>query len=569
MMNKQIRRMIDEIFSEMKMTAENLALRDELMANAQERFEDAVRQGKTEEEAFAEVASSLGDVQSLLKEMNGEPENAAAPQDKEEAPKQPKEAPKGVDVGDALNKAFSALGDFGRQIVPQTKKIVRQVDDVTGGVIGGIGKAVNKGVRDAQKAAGEAIDRFSGDKGEIVIDFGKKDDVIVADGESPASMREEAEDLRAQAQLKRVVGDEETARQFDQQADALCAKADAIEQELAMEQARRDAQQAAEADAREAEPDAARDADFVTADGEVDEEAFAKAVDQMAKDAEAAAAQSGGDGWQGQYTMNTFPAAGLRTVDVSLDSDDVTVKPGEGSDVEVLWESESAEDAAPVVTMDGHRLTIRRPNPDVFKTFFSVFKKEGGKVTVRVPLGYAADYVIGTTSGDIRLYAVDVDSVKVNTTSGDVRLEPDAGVRAKDIDANTVSGDVTVSACAESVKVNTVSGDQFVSCDVNKVDVNTVSGDVHVEGACEDWEVNSVSGSAALLCTVVPSRKIQIGTMSGSARVALPGDIRGFVADMSSMSGSVTNEFGPNRYGTCALPIHMDTVSGSLMITRL
>ena len=63
MMNKQIRRMIDEIFADMKMTADNLALRDEMMANAQARFEDSVRAGKTEEEAFAEVAASLGDVQ--------------------------------------------------------------------------------------------------------------------------------------------------------------------------------------------------------------------------------------------------------------------------------------------------------------------------------------------------------------------------------------------------------------------------------------------------------------------------------------------------------------------------
>ena len=31
MMNKQIRRMIDEIFADMKMTADNLALRDELV----------------------------------------------------------------------------------------------------------------------------------------------------------------------------------------------------------------------------------------------------------------------------------------------------------------------------------------------------------------------------------------------------------------------------------------------------------------------------------------------------------------------------------------------------------
>ena len=64
-MNKRIRSMIDEIFAEMKMTAENLALRDELLSNAQARYEDAMAQGKSEEAAFCEIAASLEDVYDL------------------------------------------------------------------------------------------------------------------------------------------------------------------------------------------------------------------------------------------------------------------------------------------------------------------------------------------------------------------------------------------------------------------------------------------------------------------------------------------------------------------------
>ena len=74
MLNKRIRSLIDEIFSDMRMTAENLALRDELMANAQARYEDAIASGKSEEEAFAEVAGSLDDVQTLLRDMNNAPQ---------------------------------------------------------------------------------------------------------------------------------------------------------------------------------------------------------------------------------------------------------------------------------------------------------------------------------------------------------------------------------------------------------------------------------------------------------------------------------------------------------------
>ena len=131
MMNKQIRRMIDEIFADMKMTADNLALRDELMANAQARFEDSVRAGKTEEEAFAEVAASLGDVQSLLREMNAEkPEDSAEETAQTETQTQSDETAEGKkagadepdfevktektpDIGEALGKAFGgAVGGF-------------------------------------------------------------------------------------------------------------------------------------------------------------------------------------------------------------------------------------------------------------------------------------------------------------------------------------------------------------------------------------------------------------------------------------------------------------------------
>ena len=609
MMSKRIRSMIDEIFSEMKMTVENLALRDELMANAQARYEDAVAQGKSEEEAFAEVAASLGDVQALLREMNAQPEekprvhvkididdnddNDDDDDDEEEdeeddddddgdddgekedgAGAQPEQPQKEVDLGEELNKAFSALGDLGRSFVPQAKKFVRQMDDATGGVILDIGRAVNKGMKDAQKAANEAIDRFSGEKGEITIDFGKHEDKPeqpqqpAQPQQTPQELREEAKDLRAQAGFKEVSGDAEGAEQFRAQADALETQADALEQAQAIEQAQREAQNAAQ-DAVVLEE---KHEPVFDEAGEVNEDAFTKVVDQIEEDvckAGGAPVQDADFTPKGETTGSTrFPAAGLRGVDIQLDADDVRIVEGEGDVIETVWQAQNV-DGEPVVTMEGHTLTIRRKNPDVFKTFFSVFTKNGGELTVRVPHGYGADYKITTTSGDVRVSEVDVETIEVSTTSGDVRVEPDAQKRAQTVKVGTVSGDVTVSAIAGDVIVSTVSGDQFVSCDANRVDANAVSGDVHIEGACEEWCADSVSGDVELLCTVAPTKKIDLNTMSGNVRVALPADIRGFVADISGMSGHITNEFGPNRYGTCALPIHMDTMSGSLLITRL
>lgn len=611
MMNKKIRRLIDDIFSDMKMTADNLALRDEMMANAQARYEDSVRQGKTEEEAFAEVAASLGDVQSLLKEMNaqdgGEQDVPNAPEKpKAEETEEPKDAETNTekkaqdvpDLGEALGKAFGALGDMGKQIMPQAQKLVKQVDGMTGGVIGGIGKVVGKGLSDAQKAAGKAIDKLSGDKGEIVIDLGKKKESTKA----PAALRKRAQDIRAEAEIKQAAGDQEGARQLRAKAYAMETEADEMEKKLADIAAK----EAEEAEATKETEEAAevkkpeeKGTDFdslmdemaaVTkelnemgkklgqkdedTDEDIDLDAVVRDAEEAARDADRQAEEKKTtarpmEGQPGMVIVQRFPAAGLREISIKLDADDVTIKDSDEPDVVVKWEAEDEDAIQPNMVCENHKLTIDRNNPDVFKTFFSVFKKEGGKVTVRVPRGYAADYEIGTTSGDIKLYAIDVDRVKVNTTSGSVRIEPDLGIRAKEISVTSISGDATVSACAGDVSVTTVSGKQFVSCDANRASVSVVSGKAHVEGACEEWEINSVSGGVELICTVAPTNRIQLSTVSGNARVTLPSDIRGFVADMSSMSGRIVNEFGPNRYGTCALPIHMDTMSGKLMITRL
>lgn len=546
-MNKRIRSMIDEIFADMKMTAENLALRDELMANAQARYEDAMAQGKSEEDAFAEVAASLDDVQSLLQEMNARPAPGEEPsaQDTRPQAETPREETPGheaqsasqgsVDLGNELNKAFSALGNMFQ----------------------GIGRAVDKGMKDAQRVAGETIDRLSGDKGEITIDFGKHEEPK----KTPGDLREEAKDLRAQAAIKRVSGDTEGAMELYAKADELETQAEAIEQAQAMEDAQKAAQE--QADAASELEDAVQE---IERDVQSAQDDLEKTVEEIERDVQDAVKD--GDAGRGTCRRMSFPAAGLRNVDIQLDADDVRIVAADGDRIEAVWTAQHV-DGEPSVTMDGHTLTIRRRSPDVFKTFFSVFTKDGGELTVRVPRGYAADYKITTTSGDVRLSEVDVETVEVSSTSGDVRLEPDASVRAKTVKAGTVSGAVTVSACAGYVSVNTVSGDQYISCDANKVDANAVSGKVHIEGACEEWRAGSVSGNIELLCTVAPTGKVDVDTLSGSARVALPEDIRGFVADLSGISGKIVNEFGPNRYGTCALPIHMDTMSGTLIITRL
>lgn len=613
MMNKRIRSMIDEIFSEMKMTAENLALRDELMANAQARYEDSIAQGKSEEEAFMEVAASLEDVNGLLEEMKRmdetprrEPEERPVPElklgdeeeedagERDEAPSG-EEAPQDVpqtDLGDALGKAFTALGDFGQAIMPEAKKLYGQMDDATGGVLGKLGRAAKKGMRDAQKAAGEVIDKLDGG---LIFDFGANREAGPQEPEKADKEPKAAEEPDLEAELEAARREAERAAREanpDAEDEAPDVETPVVEAAPGAEGPAGETAPDVEQSAGEAVPEAdteqseANDAPTQepSGDAEPDGDAFVKAVDEMTREAEevihqAARAARDAAGDAAEYIVRDanepvsggqiFPAAGLHKVDIQLDADDVEIVPVDGAQVETLWEAQNA-DSEPVVTMAGHTLTIRRKNPDVFKTFFSVFQKAGGRITVRVPRGYAAEYAISTTSGDVRIGELDVDGVKVTTTSGSVRVEPDAKTRAGDIGVTTVSGHATVSACADTIAVTTVSGGQFISCDAHKVDVNVVSGRVHVEGACDEWEVSAVSSDVELLCTVAPTKKVQISSVHGDVRLALPGDIRGFVAESSGALGcEIVNEFGPNRYGTCGLPIRMETMRGKLIITRL
>lgn len=582
MLNKRIRGMIDDIFSELKMTAENLALRDELLANAQARYEDSIAQGKSEEEAFAEVAQSLDDVQELLHpedaaETAAQPEETAGNEaeptaQKSEDDAQPKE---NIDFENALNKTFRAIEDIGQQLMPTAKKLVREADKASGGMLRDIGRAVNKGMRGAKNAADEVIDRMT-------KEAAKTDDTPAADADWTVSdtqpdnaqqieeLLRRAGELRQQAEAMTAAGDADGASLLQAEASACELQAEALRAEAQPEDTKT---QPEETSGEAAEPTA----DYTGIDGELDADKLFAAVDEMAHQAEETirgAAKSFEETIH-EHSENSnvlvyrFPALGLRQVDVHLDSDDVVIEPAADGDITVTWSLNGNDSAKPVARVEDHTLILRRKNPDMFKTLFSVFNKEGGKVVIAVPRGYAANYEIHTTSGDIRLSGVDADEIEVNSTSGSVRVEPDTALRTESIDVNTVSGAVTISACAEDVDVNTVSGSQFVSCDAGKVDAETVSGAVHIEGACDEWEVNSVSGEIELIASAVPTRSVKIGTVSGSCRLALPGEIRGFVAEVSGVGGGIVNEFGPNRYGTCALPIRMETMSGKLMITRL
>ena len=543
MMNKRIRSLIDELFKEMKMTAENLALRDELMANAQARYEDNLAGGMTEEEAFTDVAASLGDVSELLQH----PENEEKTDEKDP-------------FGKGIEMAFGAIGEFGSQIMPHMERFARQADKATGGVFSGIGKAAVKGVMDMGRAAGEAFSWMT-QQGEKQ----KK--------ETPEEMLVRAAGIREKAEEKESAGDQEGARKLRRAAYELEQQAQQLREEAERgEKARKETQGSDETketrDGEEAWEEAARIAREMTEEldeddqdlEEPEEEMSPEDIDDLVDEAEKLAEDS---------LTKQFATEGIQAVEIDLDADDIDLMLSGGKEIEVIWENDNPEnDAFPDIRTENGVLRISRKNPDVFKTFFSVFSKDGGRMKVLLPLRFRANVKASTTSGDIFVRDIDAETLKINSTSGrvDIHLRPDTLVR--ELNANTVSGHARVEASAEKISVGTISGDPWVISQADTVKINTVSGKVHVEGRLEECSIDCVSGDAELVCLKAPAREIRISTLSGSACVRLPSDVRGFTVEAKGLGTKIVNEFGPNRYGTCEFPITFESMSGRMTITR-
>lgn len=65
-MNKKLEDYIDKLFSQVADTVYTRELKEEMLINLNDRYEDLLTQGKSKEEAFIIVTSSIGDIRELV-----------------------------------------------------------------------------------------------------------------------------------------------------------------------------------------------------------------------------------------------------------------------------------------------------------------------------------------------------------------------------------------------------------------------------------------------------------------------------------------------------------------------
>ena len=69
-MNERIRKEVNTLFQNAPNTKRANDLKDEIISNAEDKYEDLIKQGKSEEEALQIVIKEIGNVDELIEELN-------------------------------------------------------------------------------------------------------------------------------------------------------------------------------------------------------------------------------------------------------------------------------------------------------------------------------------------------------------------------------------------------------------------------------------------------------------------------------------------------------------------
>ena len=68
-MNSKIKNYVEVLFSDIPRSKKANELKEELLSNMSERFDDYIGDGKTENQAYSLVISSLGDIDEMLEDV--------------------------------------------------------------------------------------------------------------------------------------------------------------------------------------------------------------------------------------------------------------------------------------------------------------------------------------------------------------------------------------------------------------------------------------------------------------------------------------------------------------------
>lgn len=191
-----------------------------------------------------------------------------------------------------------------------------------------------------------------------------------------------------------------------------------------------------------------------------------------------------------------------------------------------------------------------------------VFRRSGDKLTIKVE-AQGGGWFNNPEDSDLYLRVPAGASLELTGVSSDLLITDSEG---ETIVAETVSGDVEVTASTQRLELTSVSGDVAFRGSAARTLVDSVSGDVDLEGLAGELEVSlvsgdvflrggafslgrfeSVSGTLELALEVADGGRLNIESMSGDVILSLPESQQGSF-QVQTFSGDIRSEFGsPKR----------------------
>lgn len=248
----------------------------------------------------------------------------------------------------------------------------------------------------------------------------------------------------------------------------------------------------------------------------------------------------------------SLPVRGPVTLQLRVQSGDVTVATSAGAQVRVVLDDASDQDIALYAFGD-------RVQP-VFRGRHTL---RHGKLRVELPPGSRLD--LSSMSGD--LTASKLAEVRVRSMSGDIKLQSVAKA-----DIQTISGDVRIDEATGPVRLHTVSGHAVVSSEgTAQVDFQSASGDMDWTGTCaKDCHLNAETVSGELRFALDPKSSFELSytSHSGELRDELNLAVKRSPRRKGGFSGGFTGGWLEGTYGRGEGVIDADAFSGNLTLKK-
>jgi DUF4097 and DUF4098 domain-containing protein YvlB len=244
----------------------------------------------------------------------------------------------------------------------------------------------------------------------------------------------------------------------------------------------------------------------------------------------------------GRAIEERHPADSDGTVEISAVAGSVEVSGWDRPEIEVTGTANDSVERIEI-TGNGSRNSVR-----VIQRSGSSWHMSSDDTHLVVHLPAHSTVSATLVSANLKIHGVSGDAT-LRTVSGDV-----SGEVGGDLHANTVSGNVTLSApAAHTIEVKTISGDIHLDGGAGDIEISTVSGDAKIALATvTHGRFKSISGDLATSLSLSPDAQLDGQSVSGTLHFDFP-QLPAAEFDVQSLSGSIDSCFGPKpvepRYG--------------------